>query len=283
MKMENHRIAAIHDISGYGRGSLTTAIASLSSMGYQVLPVPTAVLSSHTGIEGYTFRDLTEDLRGFIRQWKEKDLHFEAIYTGFLGSAEQSEIVGEFIDTFRDDETVVLVDPVMGDDNKLYKTCTPELVAGMKELVKKADVVTPNLTEAGVLYGWDIMLPPRCERCLKKFLYGISDMGPKHVIVTGLPILDEQVGVACYDGETKAEEIFYKPAVEAEFPGAGDLFASIYLGYYLKNRDMVKSAHLAADFMLEAVQLTVESERRRYDYEGLMFEPLLYKLHENMQ
>ena len=148
------KVAAIHDLSGYGRASLTTIIPILSNMKVQVCPVPTAILSTHTGgFEGYSFIDLTDYMQEHIAHWKRLDLEFDCIYSGFLGSPKQIEIVADFIDYFGKKSKFIVVDPVMGDNGKLYSTMDNEMVVGMRKLIKKADIITPNFTEVMYLLG----------------------------------------------------------------------------------------------------------------------------------
>ena len=154
--MPTPRAAVIHDLSGFGRCSLTEVIPILSVMGVQCCPLPTAFLSTHTGgFTGFTFLDMTEELPKAAAHWKSLDLKFQAIYSGFLGSERQIGIVADFIRQFRGPDTLVVVDPVMGDDGKPYQTYTPAMCAGMERLAELADVITPNLTEAAFLLGRD--------------------------------------------------------------------------------------------------------------------------------
>ena len=148
------RVAAVHDLSGFGRCSLTVAIPILSAMGVQCCPLPTAFLSTHTGgFQGFTFLDMTEEMPRVSAHWKGLGIRFQAVYSGFLGSARQIGVVSDFIRDFRTPETLIVVDPVMGDDGRAYQTCTPDLCAGMAQLAEEADVITPNLTEAAFLLG----------------------------------------------------------------------------------------------------------------------------------
>ncbi len=278
MDLRNRRVAAIHDISGFGRGSMTAAIAALSSMGLQTLPFPTAVLSSHTGIPGYTFRDLTCDFDAYIAHWKSLHLRFDAIYSGFLGSCAQTSIVSRFIDEFRDKNTLVLVDPVMGDGGRRYETCTEELCAGMRELARKADMITPNLTEAGILLGEsDLKHLPESEEQIGKWLGELSSMGPGRVVITGIERGRGEVGVACFDAGSGETEFFYNKSVGGYFPGTGDLFASVLLGSVLNGAGMAESAKKAAGFIRRAAEITVLSGED--PIEGVLFEKLLSELH----
>ena len=149
--MSTPRIAAIHDLSCFGRCSLTIALPVLSAMGCQCCPLPTALLSAHTGFPGNTFLDLTAEMGRIADHWAAMDLQFDAIYSGFLGSADQVDTVARFFDTFKKSGTAVIVDPVMGDHGTAYRTCTPELCRGMRVLAENSDVITPNLTEAALL------------------------------------------------------------------------------------------------------------------------------------
>ena len=152
--MRTPRVAAIHDMSGFGRCSLTVAIPVLSAMGLQCCPLPTAFLSTHTGgFEGFSFLDMTDEMPKVAAHWKTLDLDFQCIYSGFLGSERQIRIVSEFIREFRKPDTVVVVDPVMGDHGQVYQTYTPAMCEGMVHLAEQVDVIVPNLTEAALLLG----------------------------------------------------------------------------------------------------------------------------------
>ena len=155
------RIAAIHDISCVGRCSLTVALPILSAAGYETSVLPTAVLSTHTGgFTGFTYRDLTEDISPIAAHWQSLGLHFDALYSGFLGSYAQIGLISGLIDTFKKSDTLVMVDPVMADDGKYYSVYSPDMAAGMKKLCAKADIITPNLTEAA--FCWISPTMPAC-------------------------------------------------------------------------------------------------------------------------
>ena len=141
------KIAAVHDLSGAGRVSLTVVIPILSSMGFQVCPLPTAVLSSHTQYPHFSFLDLTDEMPKIISEWKQLGVQFDAIYTGYLGSPRQIQIVSGFIDDFRQSDSLVMIDPVLGDNGKLYTNFDEQMILEMRHLIRKADVITPNMTE----------------------------------------------------------------------------------------------------------------------------------------
>lgn len=200
------RVAAIHDLSGFGKASLTIVIPTLSSMGIQVCPLPTAILSTHTGgFTGFSFLDLTDEMERIIAHWKTVGTRFEAIYSGFLGSPRQVDIVSRFIDDFRREEQLVVVDPVLADDGKLYSTMGPEMVEGMGRLVGKADVVTPNLTELALLIGE----PYREEIGLdeiKRWMKDLAVKGPKYIVVTSVPVQETGQSSVSTRGTTASGE-----------------------------------------------------------------------------
>ena len=172
------KVAAIHDMCGAGRVSLTAVIPVLSAMGIEACPLPTALLSNHTQYPSFSFLDLTDNMVAMINEWKTLDIRFDAIYSGFLGSTRQIDIVANFIVDFRRDETLVVVDPVLGDNGKLYATFDDSMVEGMRRLVNSADVITPNLTEAFALLGRSYQTT-LTEVELKTILKDLAAMGPK--------------------------------------------------------------------------------------------------------
>ncbi|MDR1044142.1 MAG: pyridoxamine kinase, partial [Candidatus Adiutrix sp.] len=178
MKNPLPRIAAIHDICGYGRCSLTVVIPILSAMGFEVCPLPTAVLSTHTLFPNFVILDMTDELPKIINHWQELDLKFDAIYSGFLGSARQVDIVADFIRHFQGPETLVVVDPVMADHGRLYPTMPPEMVEEMKKLARISRIITPNLTEAAFML--DRPTPESLgEKEARDWLKALTGLGPE--------------------------------------------------------------------------------------------------------
>lgn len=171
------RVAAVHDLSGFGRVSLTTVIPVLSTMGFEVCPLPTAILSNHTQYPHFSFLDLTDELPKIIAEWRRLALEFSAIYTGYLGSPRQIRIIADFIEEFRREETLVVVDPVLGDNGRLYNKITDEMVSEMRVLARKADVLTPNLTEVFALLGRAYQADCTDEM-LKDMIAELSERGP---------------------------------------------------------------------------------------------------------
>jgi len=251
------KIAAIHDLSGFGRVSLTVAIPILSSMGFQVCPLPTAVLSTNTEIEGYRFIDLTSHMESFIDHWLEIGLKFESIYTGFLGSHLQIEIVKNFIDKFQQKDQLIVVDPVLGDDGKLYASMNDDMVNEMRTLIKKANVITPNLTEASCLLQKSYT-EKISESEIKDYLKELSSNGPEIVIITNV-LKDEKKGQTFVYAFNRTNNRYWKvdcDYIPAHYPGTGDTFTSIVTGCLLQGDSLPIALDRAVQFISTTVRAT---------------------------
>jgi len=271
------RVAAIHDLSGFGRSSLTIVLPVLSAMGVQASPLPTALLSTQTsGFGDYFFLDLSNEMKSISHHWRKLNINFDAIYSGFLGSDRQVEIVSDFIDDFRLKGQFVVVDPVMGDDGETYSPYGSDMVVAMRQLIKKADIITPNFTEACLLlnadYRTDIKIP-----LLKDWMRKLSDMGPGKVVFTSVPVADKSRSyVFAYD---RSFDTFWKVScsyIPAAYPGTGDIFTSVLTGALLQG----DSLPIALDRAVQFVSLAIRST---FGYntpgrEGVMFEKVLYSL-----
>ena len=268
------RIAAIHDLSCFGRCSLTIALPVLSAMGCQCCPLPTALLSAHTGISGFTFLDTTDEMRRISAHWSQLSLHFQAIYTGFLGSAPQISLVEDFLRRFHAPDTLLVMDPVMGDHGTPYKTCTPALRQGLRELVAQADVITPNLTEAAILL--DIPYHESQTADASELVRALSLQGQRSVVLTGYAAAPGQVGALCYDRDTRQVEAVQTARVPQDFPGTGDLFASVLTGALTRGAPLLQAARTAVDFVGSCVARSVAEGAG--EAEGVDFEPLLRQL-----
>lgn len=278
--MENivKKVAAIHDLSGFGRSSLTSIIPILSSMKVQVCPVPTAVLSSHTGgFEGYSFLDLTDYMEQHIAHWKSLNLEFDCIYSGFLGSPKQMKIVADFIDFFGHKNNLTVVDPVLGDNGKLYGTMNNEMVEEMKKLISKADIITPNFTEVIFLlnkpYKKEIS-----ETEVKEWLVELANMGPKIVIATSVPDenshkADRKTNVIAYD---KENDVFWKVSckyIPASYPGTGDAYTSVVIGSLLQGDSLPIAIERGVQFITQCI---LASYGFKYpNREGVLLERML--------
>ena len=272
--MTTPRVAAIHDMSGFGRCSLTVAIPILSAMGVQCCPLPTAFLSTHTGgFEGFTFLDMTDEMPKVADHWASLGLSFQAIYSGFLGSARQIGIVEDFIRRFRRPDTVVVIDPVMGDYGRVYQTYTAAMCDGMARLAELADVITPNLTEAALLLGQPYDALPAGEAGLRQITERLSLEGRRSVVLTGASLAPGQTGAVCYDARTGRTQVVQTAYIAHEFHGTGDVFASVLTGALVRGSALADAAGQAAEFVRACAQRTAAENLPMR--EGVDFEPLL--------
>jgi len=281
--MSTPRAAVIHDLSGFGRCSLTEVIPILSVMGIQCCPLPTAFLSTHTGgFTGFTFLDMTEELPRVAAHWKSLGLRFQAIYSGFLGSERQIGIVADFIREFREPGTLVVVDPVMGDEGQAYQTYTPAMCAGMARLAELADVITPNLTEAAFLLGRDYAGLSNGNRTfqeeavLRELVQDLSLGGKRSVALTGAALAPGRTGAMCFDARTGEISAAQAEFVAHPLHGTGDIFASILTGALMRGNSVQEGAALAVDFIHACALRTVAQNLPLR--EGVDFEPLLGRL-----
>ena len=276
------RVAAIHDISGFGKCSMTVVLPILSAAGIEVVCMPTAVLSTHTGgFEGFTYRDLTEDLPAITEHWKSLDLHFSSIYSGFLGSPEQVDIVSNFMDTFNSDNTLVYVDPVMADEGELYSVFDDHMVDKMRELCEKADLLLPNITEACFLLKQPYQHGPYTRDYIEKLVRGLSDMGPEKVVLTGVYFDNEKLGAACYDRAEDKVEYAFSEKVPGQFHGTGDIFGSFCLAALLNGKSLLDSTQFAVDLTTDCILRTVARKTNRR--EGVDFEGVLPEMMKRLE
>ena len=274
--MKQKRVLAVHDLSCVGRCSLTVALPILSAAGLEASALPTAVLSTHTGgFTGMTFRDLTQDLPAIFAHWKTLDLAFDAIYTGYLGSAEQVALVEQLFDAFRGEQTKIIVDPVMGDHGKLYPGMSEKMPQLMKTLCQKADVIVPNQTEAALMLGRPYLeTPDKAE--VDDLMQALREMTQASVVLTGISPEEGKLGAAVYDRETGQTACPAAPHMPGSYHGTGDVYASALTGAYLAGKTLVQAAQIAADFtqqsIVETLPLGLET---RY---GVSFERALPQL-----
>lgn len=278
--MSTPRVAAIHDLSGYGRCSLTVALPILSAMGVQCCPLPTAFLSTHTGgFEGFTFLDMTDEMPRVAAHWKQLHLEFHAVYSGFLGSVRQIDTVAEFIQDFKGPNTVIVVDPVMGDHGKIYQTYTAAMCDGMAHLAALADVITPNLTEAALLLGVPYDTLPNDEAGYRTIVEALSLQGKRSVVLTGVSLSPGQTGAMCFDVHSGKTETVQTTFVARQLHGTGDVFSSVLTGALVLGNSLPQATRRAADFVRACAERTVEEKLSLL--EGVDFEPLLWTLHED--
>jgi pyridoxine kinase len=251
------RALAVHDISCFGRCSLTVALPILSAAGIEASAMPTAVLSTHTGgFEGYTFRDLTGDLMPIARHWQSLGLKFDAVYTGYLGSLEQVGIVSEIIGMLAAEGALVLVDPVMGDNGKLYDAFGPGFPKAMAGLCARAGVIAPNLTEAALLLGDEPGPGPKGEGEALELAKRLCGLGAKKVVVTGASFAEGRVGAYCYDSESGEGSYCDRGLVEPMCHGTGDVFASVLAAALLSGCGLAQACRAAVEYTADSVERT---------------------------
>ena len=269
------RIALINDMTGFGRCSIAVELPLISAMKIQACPLPTAVLSVHTGFAEHYIDDYTDRMRPYMENWAVNGLEFDGICTGFLGSVEQINIVEEFVQRFKKSFTRVMVDPVMGDYGKLYSSYTPEICREMKRLLKHADLVTPNLTEACQLL--DEAYPENGaigEEALAKMAKALAERGPEQVVITGLQGEGQVLNFVYEKGGSHS--IVREPKIGGDRSGTGDAFAAIVAGGLVRGSSLQQSVEKAAGFITKALRYTVELDLP-WNY-GLAFEEYLTEL-----
>ncbi len=274
------RIATIQDISCLGKCSLTVALPIISAMGVEACVVPTAVLSTHTMFSGYTFRDLTEDMPAIADHWEKEGFRFDALYTGYLGSGEQLRIVEDYFRRFGG-SALKLVDPVMGDNGRLYAGFTPDFARRMAGLCGHADVIMPNLTEAAYLLDRPYPEPGSyTEAEIRDILKALCGLGAGTAVLTGVSFREGEIGFMSLNGATGETDAYFHARVNASFHGTGDIFASVVTGALMRGLSLGESLRLAADYTAECIRITAEDpDGIRY---GVYFEALLPRLMERL-
>jgi len=276
------RVAAIHDLSGFGRASLTVIIPILSTMGVQVCPLPTAVLSTHTGgFTGYRMVDLTDSMESFIEHWEALNLSFDAVYSGFLGSPLQIDIVKNFIRRFskgeKSETPLVVVDPVMGDDGTLYGPIGEKMVKEMRQHITNAHIITPNFTEAAFLLDKEYS-NSTTQQQIKDWILELSQRGPRIVIITSVPLSRHEnvTSVVAYDQNDGRFWRVNCNFIPAYYPGTGDIFTSVVVGSILQGDSLPIALDRAVQFVSIAIRATFgHSYPKR---EGVLLEKVLPNL-----
>ena len=268
------RVLTIQDISCFGKCSITVALPIISAMGVEVAILPTSVLSTHTMFPGYRIKDLTEQLLATIAHWKEHDIRFDAIYTGYLGTKEQVDIALRIFDYCGKNATI-FVDPVMGDMGKLYPAFGPEYVNDNKRLCARADVITPNITEGALLTGMEYKEEygrSYVEEMLKK----LSVMCKGRIMLTGVSLSGNKTGILGLDVEKNRFFEYQNDLVSGRYHGTGDIFSSVTVGGLVNGMELGRAAQLAADYTAKTIKYTFDnpgSEWYGVDFEATI--PLL--------
>ena len=271
----NHqkKIAVINDFCGFGRCSIAASLPIISAMKIQCCPLPTSIFSNHTGFDSFFYTDYTEHMNAYMDEWKKLDLQFEGILTGFLGSPEQIGIVKRFLELFKTENNITVIDPVMGDYGKLYPTYSPNLAEQMNSLVPYADILTPNLTEACILTGTEYH-PYMDEDALLVLCSKLADMGPKKIVISGLECGDSLENFVFEKGKDAAVIMEHK--VGPFSSGTGDVFSSIIAADAVKGKEFGDSIRHASSFIAKVLRRTVELDLPKTD--GICFEEFLTEI-----
>ncbi len=276
------KIAVINDLSGFGKCSLTAAIPVISALGVQCCPLTTAVFSNQTGYDSYYCIDCTEHMRSCIEEWKKLNVSFDAILTGFISSSRQGEIIADFIDSFKNENTFVVVDPVMADDGSIYDFYDDECVSSIMNLTQKADLITPNLTELCVIcnksYSKVNELPPEKKlNEIKLMSQSINEKSKKIIVTSGIPIGNGKVANAVYDNGKY--DIISCEKLGVSFSGTGDILSSFVTAQYVKGISASEAVRQASDFIVASIKETLEDAKGNYNpADGIHFEKFLHTL-----
>lgn len=251
------RIVTVQDISCLGKCSLTVALPIISAMGVECAVVPTAVLSTHTMFRGYTFRDLTEDISPIIKHWEKEGIKYDAVYTGYLGSFEQLKLVSDMFDRYKKDGALIVVDPVMADNGKLYPGFTTEFASSMATLCGKADVIVPNLTEASYMLGIPYVGNDYDKAYIKDVLVKLCGLGAKNAVITGVSFEKGKLGVMAYNSDTKQFFEYYNTHLPVSFHGTGDIFSSSFVGGMMNDLGLNGALEVAVDYTVKCIEETM--------------------------
>lgn len=251
------RLAAINDISGFGKCSLTVALPVISACGVETVCLPTAVLSTHTGgFSEYTYRDLTDDMPAVMNHWKSLGLSFDAIYSGFLGSKEQIEIVKNFLALFRMENTLVIIDPSMADFGKMYSVFDMDFAKKMAGLCALADIIIPNITEAAFMTGENYEGSVQTRQYIEHLLDKLLAMGPQSVVLTGVSFQQDLLGIACKNKKNKKPQYYMQKHLGGAYHGTGDVFASSFCGALMNGFSVFDASRIAVDYVCNCIERT---------------------------
>ena len=263
------RIVTIQDISCVGKCSLTVALPIISAMGVEAAILPTAVLSTHTMFQNFTVKDLTDQVEPIAEHWKKENFAFDAVYTGYLGSFEQIDLMKKFFEDFKTESNILFVDPAMADNGKLYPAFDEAFAKHMGTLCAKADIIVPNITEACFMTGMEYKTEYD-EAYVKELLVRLSDLGAKIAILTGVSFTEGKTGVMGYDSTTGEFSYYEHDKLPVSFHGTGDIFSSTCVGAMMNGMDWKEAVKVAADYTSECISLTLEDPAK--PWYGVNFE-----------
>lgn len=274
------RIVTIQDISCVGKCSLTVALPIISAMGVEAAILPTAVLSTHTMFSNFTFKDLADQIEPIAAHWKKEDIKFDAVYTGYLGSFEQIDLMKNFFDQFNTEDNLLFVDPAMADNGKLYPAFDEAFAKHMATLCAKADIIVPNITEACFMTGMEYKTEYD-ENYVKDLLVKLSDLGAKISILTGVSFAEGKTGVMGYDNATGEFSYYEHDKLPVSYHGTGDIFSSTCVGAMMNGMDWKEAVKVAADYTAECIRLTLEDPAK--PWYGVNFEQAIPYLVERIK
>lgn len=286
------RVLTVQDISCVGKCSLTAAIPVISAMGIEVCPLPTAILSNHTAFSSFSFLDLTDKIPEILNEWKKQGFHFDAIYTGYLGSIKQIDLVHKILDEFAQNDTLVVIDPCMADNGKLYTGFSQDFVKQMAKLCGRANVILPNMTEACFLVNQDYDIFTHTNESITKVMSKLLSLGAKQVILKGVEFSKEKIGVAycsqkIFDNKFSTNEnnmedmnIYFHHRYDENFHGTGDVFASVVTGALVLKKELKEAVEIACDFIQESIECTLSNPN--YNWYGVEFESALRNLPQKL-
>lgn len=272
------RIVTIQDISCFGKCSITVALPIISAMGVETAIMPTAVLSTHTMFSNFTCKDLEDQIVPVIDHWKEQNIKFDGIYTGYLASAEQIKTVMGAIDTIKSDDTYVVVDPAMADNGSLYPAFDKDFPKEMAKLCGVADIILPNITEACFLTNTEYK-EEYDKSYIDELINKLSLLGSKKIVLKGV-VLDEKFGVLSYDCLTGQSNFYSHERIPVSYHGTGDVFASTFVGSVMRGKTIEESVKIASDYTVESIKITYN--RVGKDSYGVDFETAMPYLIETI-
>ena len=255
------RILTIQDISCLGKCSLTVALPLISSMGIETVILPTAILSTHTMFKEFTCKDLSDQILPIVSHWKKNDVKFDAIYTGYLGTEEEIEVVKGIFKEFKSDDTLIFVDPVMGDNGKLYPAFDENYAKKNAALCAAADVIVPNITEACLMTGMEYKTEYD-ENYIKDLLRKLNELGTKTAVLTGVSLAPGKTGVMGYDYVKEEYFSYQNERVDASYHGTGDIFASVTIGAIENGLNWHDAFKLAADYTAKTIRVTLDNPKK---------------------
>ena len=266
------RILTVQDISCLGKCSLTIALPVISALGVEAVILPTAVLSTHTMFSGWTCKDLSDQIGPITEHWKREGVKFDAIYTGYLGTEEQIEQMKQLFSDFGGDDTLIFVDPAMGDKGKLYPAFDMAYAKKNAELCACADIIVPNITEAAFMTGMEYR-EEYDEAYVKEMLGRLDELGAKISILTGVSLEEGKTGVMGYERATGEYYLYQNKKIDAAYHGTGDLFSSIVIGEIMKGMDWRDALRIAADHTAHTIEVTLKNPAEPWygvDFEATM-------------